>query len=201
MDSISKTNLDLVMLEALSEGNIPKVRNILENLSNANDFLTAVAVLHARSKNDHTIALYNSLFLSFKKMDRGFVNHSIPKGERRIWNEVLIEMSSVLWKWRDNFEPNMWHEVCAKVYEEGLKKLGDGKDESEGGLCDICTRIFSQLLFNFASYARNTDNPIHFYLTEEKVKELSEKIGFSSWKEVTHSNLIEEKIRELSFKN
>lgn len=190
------TDLDLKLLESLDESNISEAKEILESLFDANDFLTAIAVLHPRNKDADTVDLYKSLFSSFKKKESGFINHSLPKKERRIWNEILIEMSLVLWKWRDNFEPDMWKETSAKVYEEGLQKLGEGKSESENRLCDVCTRIFSQLLFNFASYARDTDNPNDFHLTEGKVKELSERIGFASWEEVTHCGLIEEKIRK-----
>lgn len=196
----SLTDLDLKLLETLGSDdvNIAKAKEILENLSCTNDFLTAIAILHPRNKkDDDTVDLYNSLFSSFKKKQSGFINHSLPKGERLIWNEILIEMSLVLWKWRDNFKPEIWKEMIIRVYEEGLKNIGNGKDESEGGLCDVCTRIFSQLLFNFASHARIDDNPVDFYITEERAKELSKKIGFGSWEEVTHCDFIEDKISKL----
>lgn len=193
----SSIDLDLKLLEALGNSDIDEAKKILGKLSNANDFLTAVAILHPRNKDDDTVDLYKSLFSSFKKKQSGFVNHSLPKRERLIWNEILIEMSLVLWKWRDNFRPEIWKEIIIRVYEEGLKNIGDGKDKTEGGLCDVCTRAFSQLLFNFASYARETDNSNDFQLTEEKVKKLSKEVGFGSWEEVTHCGLIEDKIRSL----
>ncbi len=179
------------MLAGGDKRDIGKAKWVVEDLKNAKDFLTAVSILHGKDKNcETTIDLYNSLFWSFK-WRCGF----ITREQWHIWAEVLIELSSVLWEWRDKFEPNMWLEMNAKIYEVAFRNFEhDGKiKSSENGLCDVCSRLFTKILFNFANHVKEGDKSSQFHLSQEEVEKISKMIG-TSWNFVTYANLIEEKI-------
>lgn len=191
--------LDKQIGEMLAEGDTGKAQWFMENLREASDFLIALTILAGRDKkDDETIEFYDSLFWGFKSQSRliDLSEKYITKREWHIWTEVLIEMSSVLWKWRDKFKPDMWLETNAKIYEVVFRNFEDEK-YSEDGLCFICSRLFTEVLFNFASHAREGDKSDNFHISSKKVKDISEIIG-TRWDSVTHSNFIEKKITEYS---
>lgn len=199
-DDEKPLSLDKQIGEMLTEGDVGKAKWFMENLREASDFLIALTILSGRDKkNDETIEFYDSLFWGFKSQSRliDLSKNYITKKEWHNWTEVLIEMSNVLWKWRDRFEPNMWLETNAKIYEVAFRNFKDDEKYSQNGLCFMCSRLFTEVLFNFASHAREGDKSGDFHISSEKVREISKMIG-TRWEAVTHANIIEEKISKHS---
>lgn len=190
-------SLKQYLLEGLAEKKPKRVKGVIGMLIESEDFLTVLTVLDGQNKNiTDTIHFYEALFRRFR-LNSHLVDGYMIKEEWHNWTEVLIEMSNVLWKWRDRFEPNMWLETNAKIYEVAFRNFKDDEKYSEDGLCFICSRLFTEVLFNFASHAREGDKSDNFHISSEKVKEISKMIG-TRWDSVTHANIIEEKISKHS---
>ena len=180
------------------KGQKPKrVKGVIGMLTKSEDFMTVLAVLSGQDKNiPQTIQLYEALFRRFK-LNSHLMDGYMTRQEWHEWTEVLIELSSVLWKWRDKFEPEMWLGTNAKIYEVTFRNFVDDEKYSQSGLCFICSRLFTEVLFNFASHAREGDKSGDFHISRKKVEEISKMIG-TRWDSVTHANLIEEKISKHS---
>lgn len=195
-----RKSLEQYLIENIKDGSIErvkKVKGVIGTLTNAEDFLMTLAILHAQDKNlFEVIQYYEALFRRFKLND--FIADCYEAGQEwHIWTEILIEMSSVLWKCRDKFEPNAWIETNAKIYEVAFGTLQNYKEFSGNGLCFQCSRLFTEVLFNFAKHARDGDKSGDFHISDDNVRKISKIIG-TRWESVTHSLLIEEKIKEHS---
>ena len=181
------------------KGRKPKrVKGVIGMLIEPEDFMTVLAILSGQDKNlSEIIQLYEVLFRRFR-LNSHLIDGYMIKEEWHVWTEVLIEMSNVLWKWRNKFKPNIWLETNAKIYEVAFRNFkDDAKYSQNGGLCFMCSRLFTEVLFNFASHAREGDKSGDFHISSEKVKEISKKIG-TRWDSVTHANIIEDKISKHS---
>lgn len=196
-----RKTLDKYLIENIKNGKsegVKKVKGVIGTLTNAEDFLITLTILHGQDKNYfETVEYYEALFRRFK-LNSLIIDCYEVKQEWHMWTEILIEMSAVLWKWRDKFEPNSWLETNAKIYEVAFGNFQNYENLSiNGGLCFKCARLFTEVLFNFSNHARKGDKSGDFHIFDSNIKEISKIIG-TRWEAVTYSNLFDEKIKEHS---
>jgi len=181
------------LLKILADKKPKRVKGVIGILVEPEDFMTVLTVLGGQDKNiPETIQFYEAFFRRFR-LNSHLVDRYLTREDWHNWTEILIEMSNVLWKLRDKFEPDMWLETNAKIYEVTFINLYSDSKYSESGLCFVCLRLFTKVLFNFANHAREGDKSSDFHITNEKFKEISQMIGTRP-DHITHANFIEEKI-------
>lgn len=183
------------LLRNLATGESKRVKGIIGMLTKSEDFITVLSLLSGQDKDRLETIQYYEVLLGRFRSNSHLVNDYISNKEWHNWTEVLIEMSNVLWKWRDKFEPNMWLKTNAKIYEVAFGNFKDDEKYSEEGLCFMCSRLFTEILRNFACHAREGDKTSDFHISSEKIQEISTLIGTRP-EHMTHYNLIKEKISE-----
>lgn len=175
-----------------------RVKGVIGMLVDPEDFLTVLAVLGGQDKDiPETIKFYEALFRRFRINTR-FVDGYLTKKEWHNWTIVFLEISKVLWKLREKFEPKYWFETNKKIYEIPFKVLKDfdsGKRDRKE--CEHCSRLFSTIFFNLVSYAKTGDIRGLGLPSLEEIKRVCEKNVGLSWDHLTYSNLIEEKVSSL----
>lgn len=184
----------------ISNGAYKKVKCVILTLSNnPKHFLTALAVLGAQDKNiSETIQFYEVLFRRFR-LNSHLVDSYMAKEEWHTWTVVLLELSNILWKFREKFEPSSWLETNKKIYELTFKTLksfdSQKRDHKE---CKCCSRLFTTILSNFTDYGKKLDfQNLHFPPLGILVEICEKNIG-RKWHFFTPGRLIEEKINTIA---
>lgn len=185
-------SLEKCLTKMLAKGEYKKVKGVMGNLTVAKDFFTAVSVLHGQKKNRDTVVLYESLFRSFR-MRNHIIDDYLTANEWHKWTEILIEMSSVLWRYRDIFEHKAWLETNAQIYKVAFRNFNYFEKKARNKICSQCSRLLQVILLNFAQYAREEDRAEDFSLLVDDLEEVLQMIG-SSLNSLTYCDFIKEKI-------
>lgn len=171
-----------------------KLKEVIETLTEPEDFLNVLAVLDGKDKNiSETADSYEALLRRFKIISP-LINCYTAKEEWHAWTVALLELSNVLWKSRDKFDQSLWLEANKKIYEIMFKVLksfdSDKRDHKE---CKHCSRLFSNMLSNLIYAKENDINDLHLPPLD-KIKEVCEKNVGLNWYYLTCGPIIEEKV-------
>lgn len=187
-------SLEQYLLKSLANKKPKKVKGVIGMLIEPEDFLTVLAVLDGQDKNVlETVNFYETLFRCFR-LNGHLVDCYMTKQEWHDWTVVLLELSNVLWKFREKFDRGSWLETNKKIYEimfEVLKSFDSGKRDHKE--CKYCSRLLSNTLSNLI-YAKESDI-IDLHLPPlDKIKEVCEKNVGLNWYYLTCGPVIESKI-------
>jgi len=183
------------ILKALSDKKPKRVKGVIGMLVEAKDFLDVLTVIDGQDKNiPETIQFYEAFFIRFK-LNSHLVDGYLTKQEWHDWTVVLLELSNVLWKFREKFEPNPWLETSKRIYEITFGMLKNFEAEKRGlKECKHCSRLFSTALNNFITYAKTGDKEkLHLPSIEELKKVCEKNIGLQ-WYHLTCGRLLEKKL-------
>ena len=188
-------SLDRYILKAISDKKPKRVKGVIGMLVEAKDFLDVLTVIDAQDKNiPETIQFYEAFFRRFR-LNSHLVDCYLTKQEWHDWTVVLLELSNVLWKLREKFEPDYWLETNKKIYEITLNILKNFDSEKRNHKeCKHCSRLFSSIFSNLAIYGKDSDIKELCLPSLEKIKEVCEKNVGVSWHFLTYSSTVEEKI-------
>lgn len=188
-----KTSLLKKHLSNLTEKRFKKIKNVIGMLVGPKDFLTILTVLDGQDKNiPDTIHFYEALFRRFG-LNSHLVDGYMTKEEWHNWTVVLLELSNVLWKFREKFEPCMWLETNKRIYEITFKILKSFDSEKRSHKeCKPCSTLFSVILSNFTSYREEGDIEKLKIPSVDTLKWICEKNVGRSWYYLTCGNLIEQ---------
>ena len=178
------------------KGQMPKrVKGVIGMLVEPEDFLTVLAVLDGQDKNSpETIKFYEAFFRRFR-LNSHLVDCYMTKEEWHDWTVVLLETSNVLWKLREKFDQSSWLETNKKIHEITFKVLKSFDSEKRNHKeCKHCSRLFSSIFSNLATYGKDSDIKELCLPSLEKIKEVCEKNVGVSWHFLTYSSTVEEKI-------